>query len=491
MTTMRGNRRLSILLGVAILAVLPSCQRYITVAGRAEGFDQGGKVLVVVPSDTVPSMEHHALCWRAKSLGHYVELDDSGRFHARFRLAGPSSIQVVCGDGKIDPMVWGGDSVYVEFRNSDSFPTNSGITRVRFAGQVADRPSSYRGQGDRWLSDAKRERIGMRAALDSLTAFRKSMARQYRRELKAAGVPWCRRGAYVRSFERMATYGLFWPSWFGVKGKEAQMLAQWNKKHIYRLGSCKDRHFDRYCEYQERRGRELAVLRGLLDTVAGKAYKTPILRYPEECGYCAMVRSAMGVLDHVEYTTSDVGRAKDTMQLPQLLQMRQAQGEHSRLDSLALAAWRSYKAGIERGYGPRVFHPGQPTLDSLVAPVEGEKLRGVLVWCWLANSREAAQQVSALAEIEHQLAQQDVRSVHVCFDNGDYNLRSELYLHGLQGEYWRSNRALRTQLLQMLGIAKLHTPRLLLLSPDGRVLDAALPAATDVEGVVERVGERL
>ncbi len=43
MTTMWGNRRLSILLGVAILAVLPSCQRYITVAGRAEGFDQGGK----------------------------------------------------------------------------------------------------------------------------------------------------------------------------------------------------------------------------------------------------------------------------------------------------------------------------------------------------------------------------------------------------------------------------------------------------------------
>ena len=133
------------------------------------------------------------------------------------------------------------------------------------------------------------------------------------------------------------------------------MLAQWNEKHIYRLGSCKDRHFDRYCEYQERRGRELAVLRGLLDTVAGKAYKTPILRYPEECRYCAMVRSAMGVLDHVEYSTSDATRARDTMQLPQLLQMRQSQGEHTRLDSLALAAWRNYKAGIERGYGPRVW----------------------------------------------------------------------------------------------------------------------------------------
>ena len=45
MTTMRGNRRFSILLGVAVLATLPSCQRYITVAGRAEGFDQGGTVL--------------------------------------------------------------------------------------------------------------------------------------------------------------------------------------------------------------------------------------------------------------------------------------------------------------------------------------------------------------------------------------------------------------------------------------------------------------
>ena len=491
MTTMRGKRRFSILLGVGMLAALPSCQRYITVAGRAEGFDQGGKVLVIVPNDTVPSMEHHAQCWRAKSLGHYVELDDSGRFHARFRLAGPASIQVVCGDGKISPLVWGGDSVYVEFRNSDSFPCNSEITRVKFAGQIADRPSSYRGQKDRWLSTATRERIGMRAALDSLTAFRRSMVRQYRRELKAAGVPWCRRGAYVRSFERLATYGLFWPTWFGVRGKEGQMLIQWNKKHIYGLGSCNDRRFDKYCDYQERRGRELAVQGGLLDTVAGKAYKTPILRYPEECHYCAMVRSTMDVLDHVEYATSDAGRAQDTVQLPQLLQMRQAQGEHTRLDSLALAAWRNYKAGLERGYGPRVFHPGQPTLDSLVAPVEGEKLRGVLVWCWLANSREAAQQVGALAEIEHQLAQQDVRSVHVCFDNGDYNLRSELYLHGLQGEYWRSNRALRTQLLQMLGIDKLHTPRLLLLSSDGRLLDAALPDASDVEGVVKRVGKRL
>jgi len=43
----------------------------------------------------------------------------------------------------------------------------------------------------------------------------------------------------------------------------------------------------------------------------------------------------------------------------------------------------------------------------------------------------------------------------------------------------------------MLGIEKLHTPRLLLLSPGGQVLDAALPDASDVEGVVKRVGERL
>ena len=43
MTTMRGKRRFSILLGVGMLAALPSCQRYITVAGRAEGFDQGAR----------------------------------------------------------------------------------------------------------------------------------------------------------------------------------------------------------------------------------------------------------------------------------------------------------------------------------------------------------------------------------------------------------------------------------------------------------------
>ena len=96
-----------------------------------------------------------------------------------------------------------------------------------------------------------------------------------------------------------------------------------------------------------------------------------------------------------------------------------------------------------------------------------------------------------LAEIEHRLRALDVRSVHVCFDNGDRAMREELYQLGQQGEYWYSDRQVRGQLLEMLGFKRLEAPRLLLLSPDGQVLDAALPDATDVEGVVKRVGERL
>jgi hypothetical protein len=99
--------------------------------------------------------------------------------------------------------------------------------------------------------------------------------------------------------------------------------------------------------------------------------------------------------------------------------------------------------------------------------------------------------VGPLAEIEHRLRPLDVRSVHVCFDNGDRAMREELYQLGLQGEYWYSDHKVRGQLLEMLGEPKLDTPRLLLLSSDGRLLDAALPDASDVEGVVKRVGERL
>ncbi|MBB1573005.1 MAG: hypothetical protein HG428_002705 [Bacteroidia bacterium] len=41
MTTMRRKRRFSILLGVGMLAALPSCQRYITVAEGLRALTRG------------------------------------------------------------------------------------------------------------------------------------------------------------------------------------------------------------------------------------------------------------------------------------------------------------------------------------------------------------------------------------------------------------------------------------------------------------------
>ena len=167
-------------------------------------------------------------------------------------------------------------------------------------------------------------------------------------------------------------------------------------------------------------------------------------------------------------------------------------GYHTRADSVARAAFELYRAGLRRGHAERSFNNQAWSLgaQSAVTPA-GERTKAILVWCWLANSQEAMREVGPLAEIEHRLRALDVRSVHVCFDNGDRAMREELYQLGQQGEYWYSDRQVRGQLLEMLGFKRLEAPRLLLLSPDGQVLDAALPDATDVEGVVKRVGERL
>lgn len=171
---------------------------------------------------------------------------------------------------------------------------------------------------------------------------------------------------------------------------------------------------------------------------------------------------------------------------------RAKRGYHTRADSVARAAFELYRAGLRRGHAERSFNNQAWSLgtQSELTPA-GERTKAILVWCWLANSKAAMRQVGSLAEIEHRLRSLDVRSVHVCFDNGDRAMREELYQLGLQGEYWYSDRKVRGQLLDMLRLKRLEAPRLLLLSPDGHVLDAALPDATDVEGVVKRVGERL
>ena len=118
-------------------------------------------------------------------------------------------------------------------------------------------------------------------------------------------------------------------------------------------------------------------------------------------------------------------------------------------------------------------------------------MRAVLVWCWNANPA-AMRCVGGMAEIAYRLRAAGVRTVSLCFDNNDAEeLRESLYQLGLQADYYHTNTAVRAQLLGLLGLETLQESRLLLLSPDGKVLDAALPAPSDAAGVVQAVQAKL
>ncbi len=498
MTTMWGNRRLSILLGVAILAVLPSCQRYITVAGRAEGFDQGGKVLILAPSRDIPSIGNVNDGWAARSLAEGITPDSAGHFKAQVRIPYRiASIRLLCGDQQYGVEVLGGDSLYYHCRLTDSVRRRQASTVLAYS--TVDRFDSvypswwyeYHDKMEQWLSESAIREHGMRQALDSLDRCWDTIFTKYLSGLSEAGMD----GSHLAVEKRLQLRHRAGRHYF-TDLREADLASKriynhWRLTSLFRksVAPRQDRFVKDYTDFYRFRER-------LLDSSTPDSLEVIKLRYitgsPSLPQRWARANAALNIAARVASHSTGNTPEQDTVVLAGALAERAQRGYRTRADSVARAAFELYRAGLRRGHAERSFNNQAWSLgtQSELTPA-GERTKAILVWCWLANSKAAMRQVGALAEIEHRLRSLDVRSVHVCFDNGDRAMREELYQLGLQGEYWYSDRRVRGQLLDMLGLKRLEAPRLLLLSPDGHVLDAALPDATDVEGVVKRVGERL
>ncbi len=492
------NRPISILLSLVFLVTLPSCQHRVMIAGRVEGFDQGGKVLILAPSRDVPAIDNVSDWWTVRSLAEEITPDSSGRFSARIRVPYRiASVSLLCGDQQHKVEVLGGDSLYYHCRLTDSVKRRQASTVLaystvdRFDSVYPDWWYEYQGKMEQWLSESAIREHGMRQALDSLDRCWDTIFTKYLSGLSVAGMD----GSHLAVEKRLQLRHRAGRHYFAdlkVEDLAAKRIYNhWRLSSLFRksVAPRQDRFVEGYTEFYHYRGR-------LLDSSTPDSMEVIKLRYitgsPALPQRWARANAALNIAGRVAFHATGNTPEQDTVVLARVLVECAKRGYHTRADSVARAAFELYRAGLRRGHAERSFNNQAWSLgaQSAVTPA-GERTKAILVWCWLANSQEAMREVGPLAEIEHRLRALDVRSVHVCFDNGDRAMREELYQLGQQGEYWYSDRQVRGQLLEMLGFKRLEAPRLLLLSPDGQVLDAALPDATDVEGVVKRVGERL
>ena len=454
--------------------------------------------MVLVPTRTDPSVQRVDKGYAFSLLGEEIPLDKASRFKIKVKLpASQATISIKCGDNGLFQEVWPGDSVYISFRNTDSIKQLGTITKA--ASGIIDSLEyvyvrSYRNADHFWLRDSVYRKIGIQAAFDSLDAVRAVILQRYSKGLAKSGVKQGRRKVLVRDLLRWSGALYFIMSLNGrPTEEESKEYQEWRSKRFYDLAPCCDRYIGNYSSYCEEIAKDRMRRHGRYDTTKVARLSRSFLEgYPGERKWNSRQRTALAIVANAKGRSYSRRSTPDTAELEWALAERAKRGYHTRADSVARAAFELYRAGLRRGHVERSFNNQAWSLgtQSELTPA-GERTKAILVWCWLANSKAAMRQVGPLAEIEHRLRPLDVRSVHVCFDNGDRAMREELYQLGLQGEYWYSDRQVRGQLLDMLGLKRLEAPRLLLLSPDGHVLDAALPDATDVEGVVKRVGERL
>ena len=479
---------------------LTACQRYITVVGRGEPTKASTGASLLVPNGEMPALAGVPSGWVYYQLARAVPVDSAGHFSLVFPSAEPMEVLAGCGNGVQSYTVWPGDTLHVGGVSQGGGPRGdyfSGYSQL--VGGVGQTPGSkevkvsqlpaeqryqgyrtvarviheYRNELERLWNDSLARTKGLQKSLYAMERLWGTLQHKADSEFHSVGIFGVQSEAWKRALNRcraLAHAAVWRSSGFEAKGKQPRVIPH---DRVLRA---------RYVEGYPGMPRALANL-----VTAGN-----IGRWATDADY----RKESGV---------------DTADMAWVLEQRRSLGIHGRLDSLANEAFLLHRLAMRRGFLPRGLMGDTATLNGLLRPMptqnpksqgggsagdDGLKstssdMRAVLVWCWNANPA-AMRCVGSMAEIAYRLRAAGVRTVSLCFDNNDAEeLRESLYQLGLQADYYHTNTAVRAQLLGLLGLETLQESRLLLLSPDGKVLDAALPAPSDAAGVVQAVQAKL
>ena len=516
---------------------LTACQRYITVVGRGEPTKASTGASLLVPNGEMPALAGVPSGWVYYQLARAVPVDSAGHFSLVFPSAEPMEVLAGCGNGVQSYTVWPGDTLHVGGVSQGGGPRGdyfSGYSQlVGGVGQtpgskevkVSQLPAEQRYQGYRTVARVIHEYRNELERLwnDSLArtkGLQKSLYAMERLQHKAdsefhsVGIFGVQSEAWKRALNRCRAlaHAAVWRS--SGSSLDVYLYREWAARNVF-LSAYAPRG-DRYLPWYA----EVCYAKAEFEANGKQPRVIPhdrVLRARYVEGYPGMPRALANLV-----TAGNIGRwatdadyrkesGVDTADMAWVLEQRRSLGIHGRLDSLANEAFLLHRFAMMRGFLPRGLMGDTATLNGLLRPMptqnpksqgggsagdDGLKstssdMRAVLVWCWNANPA-AMRCVGSMAEIAYRLRAAGVRTVSLCFDNNDAEeLRESLYQLGLQADYYHTNTAVRAQLLGLLGLETLQESRLLLLSPDGKVLDAALPAPSDAAGVVQAVQAKL
>ena len=527
-----------------LLAIsLAACQRYITVVGRGEPTKANARASLLVPNGEMPTLAGVPNGWVYYQLARPMPVDSVGHFGQVFPSAEPMEVLAGWGAGVQSYAVWPGDTLRVGdmprgegqkgnyFSGYSLFVGGAGKSQASRAGgmkamqlpveqryqgyrTVARVIREYRKELERLWNDSLARTKGLQKSLYAMERLWGALQHKADSEFHSVGIFGVQSEAWKRALNRCRAlaHAVVWRS--SGSSLDVYLYREWAARNVFlsTYAPRGDRYLPWYAEFCyakaefEANGKQPRVL---------PPDRVLRARYVE--GYPGMPRALANLI-----TAGNIGRwatdadyrresGVDTADMAWALEQRRSLGIHGRLDSLANEAFLLHRLAKRRCFSPRGVMGDTATLNGLLRPTptqnpkpqggvsaddDGLKstsgdMRAVLVWCWNANP-EAMRCVGSMAEAAYRLRTAGVRTVSLCFDNNDAEeLRESLYQLGLQADYYHTNAAVRAQLLGLLGLETLQESRLLLLSPDGKVLDAALPAPSDAAGVVQAVQAKL
>lgn len=522
---------------------LAACQRYITVVGRGEPTRANAVASLLVPSAEMPTMAGVPSGWVFYQLAHPVPVDSAGHFSLVFPSAEPVEVLAGWGYGVQSYTVWPGDTLRVGeasqgresqgdyFSEYSQFVGSAGQRQTPSSGEikVPQLPAEQRYQGyrtvarvireyrkelERLWNDSLARTKGLQKSLYAMERLWGALQHKADSEFHSVGIFGVQSEAWKRALNRCRAlaHAAVWRS--SGSSLDIYLYREWAARNVFLSAYAPrgDRYLPWYVEFCyakaefEANGKQPRVL---------PPDRVLRARYVE--GYPGMPRALANLV-----TAGNIGRwatdadyrresGVDTADMAWVLEQRRSLGVHGRLDSLANEAFLLHRLAMRRGFSPRGVMGDTASLNGLLRPIHTQNhqsqggvstdadglkpasgdTHAVLVWCWNANP-EAMRSVGGMAEVAYRLRAAGVRTVSLCFDNNDAEeLRESLYQLGLQADYYHTNAAVRAQVLGLLGLEALQESRLLLLSPDGKVLDAALPAPSDAAGVVKAVQAKL
>lgn len=537
---------LRIALPVFFLLVLSlsACQRYITVVGRGEPTRANAVASLLVPSAEMPTMAGVPSGWVFYQLARPMPVDSAGHFGQIFPSAEPMELLAGWGAGVQSYTVWPGDTLRVGetprnagqqkgnyFTGYALFVGGSGKSQASSTGGVKalQLPVEQRSQGystvarlileyrkelERLWNDSLARTKGLQKSLYAMERLWGALQHKADSEFHSVGIFGTQSEAWKRALNRCRAlaHAAVWRS--SGSSLDVYLYREWAARNVF-LSTYVPRG-DRYLPWYA----EFCYAKAEFEANSKQPRALPhdrVLRARYVEGYPGMPRALANLV-----TAGNIGRwatdadyrresGVDTADMAWVLEQRRSLGVHGRLDSLANEAFLLHRLAMRRGFSPRGVMGDTASLNGLLRPIHTQNhqsqggvstdadglkpasgdTHAVLVWCWNANP-EAMRSVGGMAEVAYRLRAAGVRTVSLCFDNNDAEeLRESLYQLGLQADYYHTNAAVRAQVLGLLGLEALQESRLLLLSPDGKVLDAALPAPSDAAGVVKAVQAKL